>query len=310
MQRIVCLVCLVWVLAVASVAPGCHPAATGTTPGATSGATTAAAIERELRALDQQWAELAVRGDAAAFDRLVTGDHVATHASGKLVTNAEERSYLATSPAHIASITTDDVAIAVYGDTAVIHGVVTVKTRNGGGGAYRYTTVWLHRGGAWRIVTEQHTKIDPAAVASASPPAAAGAAGSSGPPTPEQVVRAYVKACNELDLPALVALHSADVRKFARSDEAGAPAAGKAPGEFVMTTSGRDEVERKYQRLFARTASSVHVEVVGVFTLGDLVVSRDRVSGFPDGHVAEELAMYQVRDGLIRAIWYLGQVKQ
>jgi hypothetical protein len=77
-----------------------------------------------------------------------------------------------------------------------------------------------------------------------------------------------------------------------------------------MTTSGRDEVERKYKRAFAATPRSVRVEIVGLFALGDLVVSRDRVSGFPDGHVADELALYQVRDGLIQNIWYLEQIKR
>src|SRR5262245_44499221 len=90
------------VLAIAGIAPGCHPVDTGN------------AVERELRTLDQQWAEFAVRGDVAAFDRLMTDDHVAIHANGKLVTNAEERTYLASSPGHIASITTDDVGIRVY----------------------------------------------------------------------------------------------------------------------------------------------------------------------------------------------------
>jgi ketosteroid isomerase-like protein len=275
------------VLAIAGLSAGCHPAAVA-----------GDAAERELRKLDQQWAELAVRGDVAAFDRLMADDHIATHANGKLVTNAEEKTYLATSPGHIAAITTDDVGVRVYGDTAVVRGIVTVKTKQGGGGAYRYTTMWLHRSGAWRLVAEQHTKIEPPAATSASAT------------TAEQVVRAYVKACNDLDLASLVALHSPDVRKYIRSDESAAPAPGKLPGEFVMTTSGRDEVERKYQRLFANTPRSVRVDVVGMFALGDLVVSRDRVTGFPDGHVAQELALYQVRDGLIRSIWYLEQIKE
>jgi ketosteroid isomerase-like protein len=257
-------------------------------------------VERELRALDQAWADLAVRGDVAAFDRLVTDDHIATHANGRLVTNAEEKAYIVKSPEYMASITTDEVGIRVYGDTAIIRGRVTVKTKKGGGGAYRYTTVWLNRNERWRIVAEQHTKIEPTPPPAATSPSAIAA---------EQVVRAYVKACNELDLPAFVALHSPDVRKFTRSDESGNDAGSPSPGSFAMTTSGRDEVERKYKRAFAATPRSVRVEVVGLFALGDLVVSRDRVSGFPDGHVAEELSLYQVRDGLIQNIWYLEQIK-
>jgi hypothetical protein len=82
-----------------------------------------------------------------------------------------------------------------------------------------------------------------------------------------------------------------------------------ADGEFVLTASGRDEVKRKYERLFARTPRSVRVEIVSMMSLGDLVLSRDRVTGFPDAHVSDEIAMYQVRDGLIRNIWYIARAR-
>lgn len=106
-------------------------------------------VERDLRELDRQWGDLAVRGDVAAYDRLTDERHIATHESGKLVTRAEERTYLAASAARFASITTDDVQVQVDGDTAVIIGRVT-----------RYTTVWLKRSGQWRSIAEQHTRIE------------------------------------------------------------------------------------------------------------------------------------------------------
>jgi ketosteroid isomerase-like protein len=254
-----------------------------------------AAVERQLRELDRQWAEFAVRGDVALFDRLTADDHVATHAGGNLVSKAEEKKYIVTSPQRLAAITTDDVSIRLYGDTAVILGRVTVKTRKGRENQYRYTTVWKQTD-RWRLIAEQHTRIEPP-----PPPVATGP----GVKTPEQVVRDYAAACNAFDLDAFVALHGPDVRKFKRADESGALEPGKRPGEFTLTTTGRDEVKRKYQQVFARTPPSVKVEIVGLFALGDLVVSRDRVTGFPDGHIADELTLYQVRDGLIRNIWYL-----
>lgn len=253
-----------------------------------------AAVERELRDLDRQWAELAVRGNVAAFDRLTANDLVATHASGNLVRKADEKKYIAESPRRLAAITTDDVDVRLYGDTAVILGRVTVKSKKGRENEYRYTTVWK-KTDRWRVIAEQHTRIEPPA-----PPPAPGKGKS-----PEQVVREYAKACNELDLAAFVALHSPDVRKLKRADESGKLAAGKKPGDFIVTTSGRDEVKRKYERVFAATPPSVHVEIVSLFALGDLVVSRDRVTGFPDGHVTDELTLYQIEDGLVRTIWYL-----
>lgn len=119
-----------------------------------------AEVEQELRDLDRQWAELAVRGDVGAYDTLTDEHHIATHASGQLVRRAEERSYLATSAARFAAITTDDVQVRLEGDTAVIIGRVTVKMRTGTEGQYRYTTVWLKRSERWRLIAEQHTRIE------------------------------------------------------------------------------------------------------------------------------------------------------
>lgn len=115
--------------------------------------------------------------------------------------------------------------------------------------------------------------------------------------TPEQVVRAYAAAWNAGELEGFIALHSPDVHKYQRADPT---------SEFRLTTEGRDVVKEKYQPLFAKP-SRVKVEIVSVTSLGEIVVTRDRVSG-GDGHVSNELTMYDVRDGLIHNIWYLGRV--
>lgn len=49
----------------------------------------------------------------------------------------------------------------LYGDTAVIFGRVTVTSRKGNQGQYRYTTVWLKRDNRWRLIAEQYTGIEP-----------------------------------------------------------------------------------------------------------------------------------------------------
>jgi hypothetical protein len=118
-----------------------------------------------------------------------------------------------------------------------------------------------------------------------------------GDKSPEQVVREYAATWNAGELDAFLALHSHDVRKYRRT---------AATSEFELTTTGRDVVREKYQPLFARTPR-VRVEIADMTVLGEIVVTRDRVSGASDGHVSHELTMYQVRDGLIHNIWYLGR---
>jgi hypothetical protein len=119
-----------------------------------------------------------------------------------------------------------------------------------------------------------------------------------GDTSPEGVVREYAATWNAGDFDSFLALHSPDVRKYRRAD---------ATSEFQLTTTGLDVVREKYQPLFARLPR-VRVEIADMTTLGEIVVTRDRVSGAIDGHVSHELTMYQVREGLIHNIWYLGRV--
>jgi hypothetical protein len=116
-------------------------------------------------------------------------------------------------------------------------------------------------------------------------------------PSPESVVREYAASWNAGNFEAFVALHSSDVRKYRRTG---------AHSQFELTTSGQDLVRQKYQALFAKTPR-LQVEIASMTALGDIVVTRDRVSGGADGHVSHELTMYEVREGLIRNIWYLGR---
>lgn len=116
--------------------------------------------------------------------------------------------------------------------------------------------------------------------------------------SPESVVREYAATWNAGNLEAFLALLSPDVRKYRRDD---------ATSQFELTTSGRSVVRQKYHPLFAKEPR-VRVEIVSMTALGEIVVSRDRVSGGADSHISHELTMYLVRDGLIQNIWYLGRV--
>jgi len=118
-------------------------------------------VEQDLLQLDRQWAEIAVQGDMATFDRIFSDDYTSTHSNGRVVTKAEERAYVvsAISGSKFLSISTDDVKVRVYGDTAVIIGRVTVKPRSGSERHSRYTTVWVKRKNRWQLVAEQFASI-------------------------------------------------------------------------------------------------------------------------------------------------------
>ena len=60
------------------------------------------------------------------------------------------------------TLTTDEVKVRVYGDTAVTTGLAKVKGQSGGqdlSGTYRYMNVLVRRGGRWQSVAFQATQV-------------------------------------------------------------------------------------------------------------------------------------------------------
>lgn len=110
------------------------------------------------------------------------------------------------------------------------------------------------------------------------------------PPTPEEVVRAYADAASRRDVDALLALYAPDVRKY------------RFPG--MLASEGREQNREKYLANFAKNPN-LQVSIVSLTVLGDKVICHDRVTGLGQGNTAEELVVYQVKDGLISDIVYV-----
>jgi ketosteroid isomerase-like protein len=127
--------------------------------------------EREVRELEVQFSQAVVRGDRAFYDRVLANDFSHTSHSGLFKTRAQ---WLAESKSGDAAaakpgttrydaLDVDDLAVRVYGDTAVVTGRTTPKGRNAKGqpmtGQYRFLRVWAKEQGQWRIVAFQGTRI-------------------------------------------------------------------------------------------------------------------------------------------------------
>lgn len=118
-----------------------------------------------------------------------------------------------------------------------------------------------------------------AAACLAAPVAAQPVAGS-----PEAVVRAYAEAANRHDLEGFLALYAPTIRKY------------QFPVEF------RGEGVQRYRDAYAKSFAAnprLKVEIVNLIVLGDKVVSHDHVTGLADGRSADEVMIYEVRDGKI-----------
>ena len=108
----------------------------------------------------------------------------------------------------------------------------------------------------------------------------------------ESVVRAYTAAANQHDLEGFLALYAPGIRKY------------RFPGE--LASEGIEHAREVYTKSFAEK-SDIRVEIMDLITLGDKVMVHDRVTGRPDGKVADELTVYQVQDGKITNIVYVEQ---
>ncbi|HEY5883407.1 MAG TPA: DUF4440 domain-containing protein [Pyrinomonadaceae bacterium] len=129
-------------------------------------------IEQEIRRLEREWFDSYISGDRAAFDRIVADDVVITYGNGRVGNKSEAMVEIKTAADSSYSLTSDEIQVRVYGDTAVVTGRVTEKgTFNGRNvnSQSRYTDVWLRRNGRWQVVAAQNTRLPQARPTAAMP---------------------------------------------------------------------------------------------------------------------------------------------
>ena len=121
-----------------------------------------AKVEQEIRRLEREWFDSYVRGDRAAFDRIVADEVVITYGNGSVGNKSQAIAEIKAPADSSYSLTGDDIQVRVYGDTAVVTGRVTEKgTFNGQNlnSQSRYTDVWVRRNGRWQVVAAQNTRL-------------------------------------------------------------------------------------------------------------------------------------------------------
>jgi ketosteroid isomerase-like protein len=112
-----------------------------------------AVVVQELRNLVRMWDDANVRGDVATLDRLLADEFT-------FVGGPNKRQYLASITLRprdlkVESAVSEDVEVQVYGDTAIVVGLSTVKGQNRGQAfedKWLYLDVWVKRSGRWQCV--------------------------------------------------------------------------------------------------------------------------------------------------------------
>jgi ketosteroid isomerase-like protein len=129
-------------------------------------------VEREIRELEDQLSQAIVAADRGFFERVLAADFTHTSHSGQFKTreqwmaeNKFENPRAKPQPGKTSyeAFEVDDLAVRIYGETAVVTGRSTPKGRTAKGepmrGRYRFLRVWVKRGERWQVVAFEGTRI-------------------------------------------------------------------------------------------------------------------------------------------------------
>jgi uncharacterized protein (TIGR02246 family) len=117
-------------------------------------------VEQAIRQLDNERIQAQIGADAVALDRIYADDFIGVGPSGTVRTKAQVLSDFTSGDLKFQSITTDDVQVRVYGNTAVEIGRSTMSGQDRGKAVprdTRFTRVWVKQQGRWRLVANHYS---------------------------------------------------------------------------------------------------------------------------------------------------------
>lgn len=109
-------------------------------------------------------------------------------------------------------------------------------------------------------------------------------------PTAESVVQAQLEAYNARDIDPFIATYADDVKLFELPEK--------------LLSEGTAPLRERYGKLFKD--ERLHAKIVNRIVMGNTVVNHERVRlTLPQGPATlEAIAIYEVRDGKITAVWF------
>jgi uncharacterized protein (TIGR02246 family) len=119
-------------------------------------------VEQAIRQLDHERIQAQIGADAAALDRIYADDFIGVGPSGTVRTKAQVISDFTSGDLKFQSITTDEVQVRVYGNTAVETGRSTMNGQDKGKTVprdTRFTRVWVKQQGRWRLVANHYSSL-------------------------------------------------------------------------------------------------------------------------------------------------------
>jgi hypothetical protein len=113
-------------------------------------------------ALDQKRMEATVKQDYAALDAIIGDDLIYTHSTCRMDTKQSLIGNMKSGSTVYTSLSASDVVAQDLGDAVVLTGVARVGVNSNGrpnSFGIRFVNVYANRGGEWKMVTWQSTKL-------------------------------------------------------------------------------------------------------------------------------------------------------
>jgi len=117
-------------------------------------------VEQAIRRLDKERIQAQVHADAEAIDRIYADDFIGVGPSGTVRTKPQVIADFTSHDLKFQSITTEEVQVRVYGNTAVETGRSTMTGQDKGKDVprdTRFTRVWVKQQGRWRLVANHYS---------------------------------------------------------------------------------------------------------------------------------------------------------
>jgi ketosteroid isomerase-like protein len=119
-------------------------------------------VEQAIRQVDNERIQAQIHADATALDRIYASDFIGVGPSGTVRTKPQVIADFTSGNLKFQSISTDEVQVRVYENTAVETGLSTMVGQDKGKTVprdTRFTRVWVKQQGHWQLVANHYSTL-------------------------------------------------------------------------------------------------------------------------------------------------------
>jgi ketosteroid isomerase-like protein len=124
---------------------------------------TVVSVKDTLIQIEHVWGNAMVKGDVAGFNRCVADEWVLTTSDGRRITKTTAQADFKEGVLKIESFRLREVTVRVYGNTAVVLGLITENSKFRGqdtSGKRRFTDVFVKRDSRWQAVVSHQSRAN------------------------------------------------------------------------------------------------------------------------------------------------------